>query len=385
MPVPITPDVVYELVSVSGPSLAPDASRVAFARSEYDRERKAHRSRIMVAELPGGEPRVFTQGVKDGSPSFSPDGAAIAFLRPDERGRKQVWLIPASGGEARQLTSSAGGVAEITWSPDGSTIAFASDVDPDRLPDAEESSEPRVTVVRRIRYRFDTQGWRGNAHTHLFVVDVESGETRQLTDGDCDDHMPAWSPDGERIAFVSDRSEDPRRHQPQGGLRRAGRRGRADGVVAGPGVDAGGRVVAGRAVDSQPSARTTRASSSPGRRASSCWSLGSLRRPITDGSVSPAGGFPPAPTPDIRWAEDDGVLVPGRLARREFPVPGGRGRRGDAAGLGRRLPAHRPVSRRRRRPGGRRLGAARLGRRPARGRPRFGIGRAADLLQPALL
>ena len=143
MPGPITPDLVYELVSVSGPSLSPDGSRVAFARSEYDRERKAHRSRIMVAELPGGEPRAFTQGDRDGSPSFSPDGASIAFQRADERGRKQVWLISASGGEAWQLTSAEGSVNEFAWSPDGSRIAFASDVDPDRPPDAEKSSEPR--------------------------------------------------------------------------------------------------------------------------------------------------------------------------------------------------------------------------------------------------
>ena len=93
MPDPITPDVVYALVSVSGPSLAPDGSRVAFAKSEYDSGKKAHRSRIMVAELSGGEPQAFTQGDKDGSPSFSPDGSSIAFQRPDERGRKQVWLI----------------------------------------------------------------------------------------------------------------------------------------------------------------------------------------------------------------------------------------------------------------------------------------------------
>ena len=90
MPDPITPDVVYALVSVSGPSLAPDGSRVAFAKSEYDSGKKAHRSRIMVAELSGGEPQAFTQGDKDGSPSFSPDGTSIAFQR--RRARPETGL-----------------------------------------------------------------------------------------------------------------------------------------------------------------------------------------------------------------------------------------------------------------------------------------------------
>ena len=310
MPDPITPDLVYELVSVSSPSLSPDGSRVAFSRSEYDRERKTHRSRIMVADLPGGEPTAFTQGDRDGSPCFSPDGASIAFQRSDERGRKQLWLISASGGEARQLTKAEASVNEFAWSPDGSRIAFVSDVDPDRVPDGANSSEPRVTVVRRIRYRFDTQGWRGDAHTHLFVVDVDSGETRQLTDGDCDDHMPAWSPDGERIAFVSDRSED----------RDVTNRREVYVVPADGGepVEWSQGLVTMLAATWSPDGRRLAALGTDDPRVILPWQSrvfvlepGEPPQAISDGSVSPVGGFPPAPTPDIRWTDDDGVLFLG--------------------------------------------------------------------------
>ena len=329
MPGPITPDLVYDLVSVSSPSLAPDGSRAAFSRSEYDGEKKAHRSRIMVAELPGGEPRAFTQGDKDGSPRFSPDGTAIAFQRPDDRGRKQLWLISASGGEARQLTSADASVNEFAWSPDGSRIAFVSDVDPDRPPDSEESTEPRVTVVRRIRYRFDTQGWRGNAHTHLFVVDVESGETRQLTDGDWDDHMPSWSPDGERIAFVSDRSED----------RDLTNRREVYVVPAegGEPVEWSQGLVSMLAATWSPDGRRLAALGTDDPRIILPWHArlfvlepGNSPRAITDGSVSPAGGFPPAPTPDMRWTDDDGVLFLGDSRGESFLY------RADAAGGGTR-------------------------------------------------
>ena len=198
----------------------------------------------------------------------------------------------------------------MPWSPDGSRIAFASDVDPDRPPDAEKSSEPRVSVVRRIRYRFDTQGWRGNAHTHLFVVDVESGETRQLTDGDWDDHMPAWSPDGERIAFVSDRSED----------RDVTNRREVYVVPAGGGepVEWSRGLVSMLAAMWSPDGRRLAALGTDDPRIILPWQSrvfvlerGKPPAPITDGSVSPVGGFPPAPTPDIRWADDDGVLFLG--------------------------------------------------------------------------
>ncbi len=325
MPGPITPDLVYELVSASSPSLSPDGSRVAFSRSVYDRDKRAHRSRIVVAELPGGEPREFTQGDRDGSPSFSPDGESIAFQRPDDRGRKQLWLIPASGGEARQITKADASVNEFAWSPDGSRIAFVSDVDPDRAPDSGKSSEPRVTVVRRIRYRFDTQGWRGNAHTHLFVVDVDTGETRQLTDGDWDDHMPAWSPDGERIAFVSDRSED----------RDLTNRREVYVVPAGGGEpeEWSRGLVSMLAATWSPDGRRLVALGTDDPGIILPWHArlfilepGQPPRAITDGSVSPVGGFPPAPTPEMRWTDDDGVLFLGDSRGETFLY------RADAAG-----------------------------------------------------
>jgi dipeptidyl aminopeptidase/acylaminoacyl peptidase len=326
MPSPIAPDLVYELVSVSSPSLSPDGGRVAFARSKYDRERKEHRSQIMVAELPGGEPRPFTQGAKDGSPRFSPDGGSMAFIRPDDGDRKQLWLIPASGGEARRLTSVAGGVAEFAWSPDGTRIAFASDVDPDVPPDGEESSEPRVSVVRRIRYRYDTLGWRGDTHSHLFVLEVASGEVQQLTDGDWDDHMPAWSLDGARIAFISDRAED----------RDVTNRREVYVVAAGGGEPrewSQGLISTLAATWAQDGERLAVLGTDdpevilPWQGRIFILEPGKPPVALTDGSVSPVGGFPPAPTPDIRWTNDDHVVFLGDSWGESFlyqaPVSGG--------------------------------------------------------------
>src|SRR5690606_22568542 len=123
------------------------------------------------------EAREFTQGPKDGGPRFSPDGMTLAFLRPDSHDRRQVWLIPLSGGEPKQLTHAPASVVEFAWSPDSGSIAFVADVDPDRPPEGYDAKkDPRVRVVRRIRYRSDTLGWRGDAHRQIFIQKLHTTE-----------------------------------------------------------------------------------------------------------------------------------------------------------------------------------------------------------------
>ena len=131
------------------------------------------RSRIMMLDLPGGDSHEFTQGDKDTVPKFSPDGRTLAFLRPDDTGKRQVWRMEAGGGEARSLTNAPGGVTEFSWSPNGQRLVICADVDPEAS-DEDTGSIPKTRVVRRIRYRYDTVGWRGDAHHHLFIVEADT-------------------------------------------------------------------------------------------------------------------------------------------------------------------------------------------------------------------
>ena len=124
----------------------------------------------------------FTQGRRDGLPKFAPDGQTIAFLRADDSGQRQIWLIRVGGGEARQLTRSAGNIIDFAWSPDSRQLVYSANVTPDApnpyasdasaAPHADIPGLPQVSVVRRIRYRYDGLGWRGDAHFHLFTVNA---------------------------------------------------------------------------------------------------------------------------------------------------------------------------------------------------------------------
>jgi Tol biopolymer transport system component len=56
-------------------------------------------------------------------------------------------------------------------------------------------------------YKFNDNGWFDDRRSHLWTVDMGSGAAKQITNGDAwNDNDPQWSPDGTKIAFVSDRS-----------------------------------------------------------------------------------------------------------------------------------------------------------------------------------
>ena len=306
----ITPDVVYQLTTVSEPALSSDGQYLAFTRSKVDKKTMENRSQVMMMAFPSGEAEAFTRGTKDNMPKFSPDGQVIAFLRPDDAERRQIWLILRSGGEARQLTRMPGGVMEFAWSPDSNALVFVSDVDPDRLPDDHDPKiDPHVRVVGRIQYRADTIGWRGDAHRHLFTIRVHDEEPTQLTDGDWDDGAPAWSHAGTKIAFISGRREDrdfvsyteayvvPA----QGG----------EPMECSQGLSSIG------AITWSPDSARLAVIGSDDEEIGAAWQgwlfilePGQPARRLTDDSVKPVASFTPVvPSPELRWTEDGRIIA----------------------------------------------------------------------------
>jgi len=202
---------VYELTSVGDPRISVDGTRVAYVVTSVDQASSDYRSAIWIVPFDDpGEAYRFTAGARrDAEPRWSPDGRWLAFTstRGPDRTPSNLYIIPADGGEARQLTDLKEAVESVAWSPDSSSLAFSMrDRDPAYQEEDERRRAPRR--FRRVFHKLDSVGWTGDRRKHLFVVDLDGGEPRRVTGGDFEDGPAAWTPDGKRLVFTALRDVD---------------------------------------------------------------------------------------------------------------------------------------------------------------------------------
>jgi len=202
----IKPDDLFRLNFLQDAKASPDGRSVVYVVSKVDHEKDEEHAAIWLHSMDSGECRRLTSGVAyDSDPEWSHDGRRVAFV--SSRGeKKQIYVIPVDGGEARALTSLLQGVSGgPKWSPDDEYIAFTTP------PEAPEREPDEPYRIKRHIYRFDAFGYLSEALQDIYMIPVDGGEASQLTEDDCNNTAPVWSPDGREIMFLSQWSPDSHR------------------------------------------------------------------------------------------------------------------------------------------------------------------------------
>jgi hypothetical protein len=187
-PRPLTPRLPRNSTE-HAPVWSPDGAHLTFARDTFRRESLI--SSILVVDADGSHERTLSSQHRKSlsfiaPTAWSPDGAAVLFTRTalDRRSyfRPSLFTIPAGGGEERLLARDAGAGA---YSPDGARIAFLS---------------------VRDRNGHDCGSDECWYHAELYAMAADGSRLTRLTRTKASEEPPAWSPDGGRIAFASDRN-----------------------------------------------------------------------------------------------------------------------------------------------------------------------------------
>jgi len=208
-------------VRVTDPQISPDGKQVVFTRTATALDTGRRNANIWTVPSDGSTaPRELIGGEKtENSPRFTPDGKHIAFIS-NRNGAPQVYIADTDGRAVTQVTKLSTGVQPpLVVSPDGNKLAFVSDVYPSCKDDecnrstreALDKDPVKIRVLTGLPFRHWDE-WRTNIRHHVFVADIGSGETRDLTPGDFDspphfyeDDAIAFAPDSRTIAFVSNR------------------------------------------------------------------------------------------------------------------------------------------------------------------------------------
>jgi Tol biopolymer transport system component len=214
----------------AGNNVSPDAKTIVFAGRKV--QEGISTSHIWTLPIEGGKPTQLTYAqvpLTDQFPCWSPDGKAIAFVRSRESENigklfteADICIIPAAGGEPRQLTSESDNVAfgSIAWSPDGKLLAYLS-IDNEWSPAGNtlrvipaEGGESRVVTKLRRQFEVNVElAWSPDSRR----IALNDGDIRiiSLDEGSAVDIDPRlattktyhldWSRDGEKLVFAGSR------------------------------------------------------------------------------------------------------------------------------------------------------------------------------------
>jgi dipeptidyl aminopeptidase/acylaminoacyl peptidase len=208
----IRPEDLFRMKSISSPKLSPDGQWIMYSLSKADSAKDRYESKLYMMSTDGKETIQLTDERSAGSPAWSPDNAYISFLSKSkvEAEPSQLFLMNRKGGEPMQLTHIKGEIFRYKWFEDGKRILLEI-----RDPNTADTAKTKIRKpyeIDRFHFKDDADGYLDNRKVHLYVFDLHTKKLDTLTRGEKNETNATITRDGQFIAYVSNVTLDPDRN-----------------------------------------------------------------------------------------------------------------------------------------------------------------------------
>jgi dipeptidyl aminopeptidase/acylaminoacyl peptidase len=207
---------LQKIVRVADPQISPDDKSIVVTVARANMKEDRYDSELVLLDIATGTQRTMTSGHKGASSArWSPSGDRLAFLAVAGEGKDaapQIFVLPMSGGDAKQITTAADGVEQFAWRPDGAMIAY---VTPDPVDKKAIEAHQDVFQVGDTDYVETAAG----VPSHVWLVSAEGGDAKRLTSGvwslpivfpPSPPSSPlSWSPDGKSLMITRQETAEP--------------------------------------------------------------------------------------------------------------------------------------------------------------------------------
>lgn len=210
-----TPELLWKLGRVSETQVSPDGRSILYGITWYDLTANKGNRDLYLLPVSGGQPcKVTSFAGSESNGIFRPDGKKAAFLS-SESGSSQIWEANPDGSDVKKVSDTDGDISGFAYSPDGTRILFTKRVKIDKTPNElyPDLSKANVRIEDDLMYRH-WDSWSDYSYSHIFVASYSNG-----TIGKAIDIMPGerfdtpmlpwggmeqicWSPDGKNIAYT---------------------------------------------------------------------------------------------------------------------------------------------------------------------------------------
>ena len=198
---------VFDLEYVSNPQISSQGDKILYQRNFKDIMTDSNLSNIWIVNLDGSDNRPVTTGnSNDFSPRWSNSGKMFTY-KSDLDGNTQLYLHNLENNTTQKLTNLQSSVGKVEWSDDDKYLLFTSFVENTKnelikmppKPEGAEWNKPPIEIDDMV-YRYDGGGYRKNGNTQIFILPVEGGTPRQVSDIEKNANSPIWL-DKNRVLF----------------------------------------------------------------------------------------------------------------------------------------------------------------------------------------